>query len=58
MSGISFDSTYVVIAQRAAVANYIAEDPERVAIIEVQTVVGSEPHKAIVILVDARHGVV
>jgi hypothetical protein len=44
--------------QRRAVIRFVAEDLERVAIIPVEAVKGSEPHKTIVIPVNAPDGVI
>jgi hypothetical protein len=48
----------MVVQKRGRVTDYIPENAERVSIVPVKPVIGPEPHKAVVILVDTGHGIV
>jgi hypothetical protein len=55
---IGVDTIDMVIQKRGGISYYIPENMEPVTVIPVQPVIGPEPHKTVVILIDTGYGIV
>lgn len=55
---VAVNGINIIIDKSCIVANFIAEYPEAIAVIAIQSVISSKPHKSMVILVNTSDSIV
>jgi hypothetical protein len=55
---VGADAIDMIIQERGGISDCIPVNAERVSVVPVQTVIGSEPHEAIVVSVNTGDGIV